>query len=81
MSVERWLGRELPRHRVKSKCPGEDTVTQGRGGLGSQVLGTGGHLSDSLVVTGLDQGFEVCRMNWGNWRLCEDEEGGQWVGG
>lgn len=41
---------------------------KGRGGLGTQkVLGIGGHLSNSLVIVSLDQGFGVCRMNLGNW--------------
>lgn len=31
-----------------------------------QVLGVGGHSSDLLVVSSLDQRFGVCRMNWGN---------------
>lgn len=32
------------------------------------------------MVTSRGQAFGVCRMNGGNWRLCENEEVGQWVG-
>lgn len=51
MSVERGLGRELPRHRVKLKPrPGRTWRLKGRVLWGVQVLGTGGQYEWSLVV-------------------------------
>lgn len=53
MRVERRLGRELPGHRVELSR--EDMVTlKGEVFCVVKVLGTGGHLSDLLVVTSLD---------------------------
>lgn len=58
--MERWLGKELPDHGVNLRYLGEDIVTlKGEVVWVVKVLGIGGHLSDSLWVTSLDQGFGV----------------------
>lgn len=63
---------------VKLRYLGEDMVTLKEEVVWVlKVLGIAGHLSDSLVVTSLDQGFRETGTNKSE-DCCEDE-GGQWT--